>query len=662
MRPLSPILLAVLLILIGCSGAPTETEWSQASPDGRITVTVTSPGSAATGEFPPSEEHLHYRVDMTLDHADVNVIGWSPLGIQRADADFSNELSFLSREDAQLTEKYRLMHGKRSDIESPFNEMTLAFENSSSQPVEIIFRIFNDGVAFRYRFPETGDAEQKTVLEESTGIRIPENAVGFLQPHNDPSKYTPAYETFFQTDVAVGTSSPNSAGWSIPALFSLNDDRQWVLYTEAELDGSYCATRLAQNAPKGLYRVRFPDPAEGEGIGEVHPTSVLPWSTPWRVLIIGESLATVVESTLVTDLSSERKVSNTDWIQTGRSAWSWWSDNDSPKNYDRMTPFIDLAQEMGWEYFLVDANWDEMGEGAIERIVEYGKERNVAIWLWYNSGGPHNVVTEKVRDRMLDPEVRRQEMQWLSDIGVKGIKVDFFQSDKQDRIQQYIDILEDAAEFQIMVNFHGCTVPRGWTRTYPHLLSMEAVRGAESYIYDKSYPENAVWHNTVLPFTRNVVGPMDYTPVTFSDNTYPRLTTAGHELALSVVFESAALHPADAVQSYRGLSKGPRDFLRGIPVTWDETRLLSGRPGDSVIIARRSGEAWYIAGLNGRREALTISLSFSFLGEGSFQGQLIKDGPSRDTFAEESLAISPADTQEIELAAAGGFVLVAMRE
>ncbi|CAN5734281.1 hypothetical protein BH24BAC1_BH24BAC1_40160 [soil metagenome] len=193
---------------------------------------------------------------------------------------------------------------------------------------------------------------------------------------------------------------------------------------------------------------------------------------------------------------------------------------------------------MGWEYSLVDANWNEMKGGNLEMLAKYAQEKNVGLLVWYNSGGAHNTVTEQPRDIMSDPVRRKEEMKKLQALGIKGIKVDFFQSDKQFIMQQYLDILKDAAAHHILVNFHGCTIPRGWSRTWPNLVSMESARGAETYIFSGEFPAKAPLHNVHLVFTRNIIGSMDYTPVTFSDNRYKRLTTNAHELALGVVFES----------------------------------------------------------------------------------------------------------------------------
>jgi len=256
---------------------------------------------------------------------------------------------------------------------------------------------------------------------------------------------------------------------------------------------------------------------------------------------------------------------------------------------------------------------------------------------------------------MYDSTVREKEMSWLERVGVKGIKVDFFQSDKQAIVRLYEDILQDAARHRLMVNFHGCTLPRGWTRTYPHLMSMEAVRGAESYIFDPEYPEKAPWHNAVLPFTRNAVGPMDYTPVTFSDNRYPHLTSLGHELALSVVFESGWIHLADSAASYRSQPVEVREFLSSLPAAWDETRYLAGFPGESIVLARRRGDRWFVAGINGGNDAASMEIDLGSLGLGGKQGILITDTEDA-RLAARGVAVPQDGTLRIELKPRGGFV------
>jgi len=314
---------------------------------------------------------------------------------------------------------------------------------------------------------------------------------------------------------------------------------------------------------------------------------------------------------------------------------------------------------VGWEYALFDANWNAMESGSIADVIAHAKQKNVGLLLWYNSGGPHNDVTEAPRDRMTTHEQRVKEFQQLKAWGVKGVKVDFWQSDKQDRIAQYRDLLKDAADFQLMVDFHGSTIPRGWQREFPNLIGMEAVAGAEQYKFREDYAAKAPWLNTVLPFTRNVAGPMDYTPVTFSDAKYPHQTTNAHELALSVVFENPIQHFADSVESYRAQPDAVKTFLKQVPTAWDETRVLSGEPGQTLVIARRSGNAWYVGGINGQDVPATARVTLDFLKDGSWKAMNIVDGADDRTFSAIQMDIpqTAGMTREFAMRARGGFVL-----
>jgi alpha-glucosidase len=383
----------------------------------------------------------------------------------------------------------------------------------------------------------------------------------------------------------------------------------------------------------------------------------LPWEMPWRVIMIGETLGTIVESNLVNNLADPSKVDDIKWIKPGRASWSWWSDHDSPQDYNKLVPFIDMAAEMGWEYSLVDANWNVMKNGDLKKIVDYANEKGVGILVWYNSGGPHNRVTEQLRDAMHLEQRRKEEFKKLNEWGVKGVKVDFFQSDKPNIIKLYHDILRDAEEFKILCNFHGCTIPRGWRRTYPHMLTLEAVRGAEAYSFDPGYPDAAPWHNTILPFTRNVIGPMDYTPVTFSDQTYPHITTYGHELALSIVFESGIIHFADKVDAYLLSPEFVQTFLKGVPSAWDQTRLIAGYPGKFCVMARQNGGKWYVGAINGQEEEEKVLLTLPFLVEGEYMLGIINDGDNDRSFRYAKKPFKPGDQMEIGMRPRGGFVI-----
>ena len=633
-------LLFLLAACIAATPASAADQWTLASPDGSLqfVLRLEAPGT------------LRYAVYRSGDV----VLAPSPLGVTRGDQAFVTGLKFTAAgSPTTVDDTYVALHGKRRSIRHRARELVVSFVNETGAPLEVIVRVADDGTAFRYRFP-ADDAVAQTVRGEATGFAVPNGSTAWILPRMPAGKYTPAYESLF-VEVPAGSPAPTPAGWDHPALFRIGNGGNWVLLTEAGLDEDYAGTHLDAQAAGGVYHVRLPDPGEGLGVGKVEPSSTLPWTLPWRVIIVGRTPATVFESTLVDDLSPRSVIEDTSWIRPGRASWSWWSDDDSPKNEQALESFIDFGAEMGWEYSLIDANWNLMDPAALARVLARGREKNVGMLLWYNSGGPHNEVTEQPRDRMHLRDVRRKEFARLREWGVKGVKVDFWQSDKQDRIQQYLELLRDAADFQLMVDPHGCTVPRGWSRTYPHLMSMEAVAGAEQYKFNKDYPGKAAWHNTVLAFTRNVVGPMDYTPVTFSDSKFPHATTFGHELALSIVFESGLQHYADSVAAYRALPKPALDLLKAVPAAWEETKLLAGEPGSLVVVARKGAGGWYLAGISGKDTPHTVRVDLSVLGAGPHTLSLVTDGAGPRALTNETRTIKQGETLTLNLLPRGGF-------
>jgi alpha-glucosidase len=469
----------------------------------------------------------------------------------------------------------------------------------------------------------------------------------WAQPTQEPSIHGPAYENLYADGVAIGSASEGAA-WDLPAAFSSGN--AWLLVGESGLDAGFYGSRLGGRPDGRTYTFVPPLEGEGNGMGATAATSGLPWTLPWRFVVVAPDAGSMAASNLVTHLAEPVRAADTSWVRPGRVAWSWWSQMDSPRDLARQRDYVGLAADLGWEHCLVDANWDVNPEDEVAALAGYARERGVGLWLWYNSGGPHNDVTERPRDRMHESPVRRAEFAKLASWGVAGVKVDFFHSDKQDGIARYLAILDDAAEQQIMVNFHGCTIPRGWSRTWPHLMSMEGVRGAEAYLFDPAFPAAAASHHTILPFTRNAVGPMDYTPVTFSDVTHPHLTTNAHELALAVVFESGLLHLADSAETYRSVPAPVADVLRRVPVVWDETRFLVAEPGRCVVVARRRSEHWWVAGINGLAEPRSLELDLTHLGPARWR--VLGDGGSRDEIAVRE----SGGALQLLLAPRGGFL------
>jgi hypothetical protein len=439
------------------------------------------------------------------------------------------------------------------------------------------------------------------------------------------------------------------------------------MIAESDLVRSYCAMRLDEMPDAGLYRLRFPDEREGNRVGDVLPSADLPFETPWRVIALGD-LSAIVESTLVDDLSQPSVVDDTEWIRPGRAAWSWWSQETGTP--ELQSEYIDFADEHGWDYVLIDAKWDQWddAEQEVQNLVAEAETVGVKLLLWYNSGGQHNPFPgETPVDRMLDPSVRRAEMEKISGWGIAGIKADFFNSDKQDRVNQYIDILEDAKDHQLLVNFHGATVPRGWQRTYPHLMAHEAINGAEYYkpevnlLGDRAPTALMNVHSVLL---RNVVGSMDYTPVVFEAALTEKDLPYAHSLALSVLFESGIQHFADRADSntevgYRAVFAAypfVGELLSTVPVAWDDTRLVQGDIDDHVILARRSGTRWYVAGIHAAESAVEHTFATDFLDAGSYELVLIEQGETPDSFERTAQAIDAGDSITVVLPLNGGFV------
>ncbi|MFC5682201.1 glycoside hydrolase family 97 protein [Flavobacterium sp. MAHUQ-51] len=612
------------------------------SPNKNIKVVVENKsGSESFGQ-------VYFKVLYKNQSGYTEVIPNSPLGIIRKDQQFSDNLKFISVSKSKtINEKYEMISGKRKSCGNLGNEKVLKYVNSNNKPINIVFRVYNDGVAFRYEFTEKSNSVTE-IVDETTTYVIPETTYRWVQPFQN------SYEEFFPFS-ETGKGENNKQVWGFPALFKINNTSPvWVLLSEANITENNCAARLTNIQNPNHYKVTYPPTRED--FKQVGVKTTLPWSSQWHTIIMGQ-LSDVVESTLITDVSESIKLKETSWIKPGAVSWIYWAFNHGSKDYQKVVEFTDLAVEMKWPYVLIDWEWDVMTNGGdIIAAVKYANSKGIKPLMWYNSGTEWLEPTPV--DRMLTSEKRNKELAWLKEIGVYGIKVDFFNGDQQDMMKYYIDILNDAAKYQIMVNFHGATVPRGWARTYPNLMTTEAVYGAEWYNNKPILTNKAAVHNTTLPFTRNVIGSMDYTPVTFSDSQHPHITSYGHELALSVVFESGFQHFADRPQAYYDLPKEPKEFLKNVPVAWDDTKLVDGYPGQKAVIARKKGNQWYLGGINGKEEKQTLTVSFDFLDKGDYTLKLIKDGENDKSFDTEVLKVKKGDVVNVECLPRGGFVAV----
>jgi alpha-glucosidase len=586
----------------------------------------------------------------------------SSLGVVREDGDFSKNMK-LAIEAGQapvvnetVKDEYEILTAKRRKNSYVANKTTFRLQNAGAGRMDIIFQVSNDGVAFRYHFPGKSN-DVKKIIKEATSFNMPEGTQAFLQPMQQPGTgfggSNPAYEEFYQKDIKVGSPSTLRAGWVFPALFHKGD--MWLLISETGLGRNYCGSRLAHESPEGEYFIGLADPREVKGGGPALPESTLPWTTPWRLIVVG-SLKTIAESTMGIDLADPAKEPLTG-IVPGRSSWSWPLMGDINTKYDVQKQFIDYAADMGWEYCLIDALWDtQIGYEKFKELCDYAAMKKVGVLVWYNSAGSWNTTPQSPRDKMVAHESRIAEFDKLKAMGVKGLKIDFFGADGQSMIAYYLDILEDAKPYRFLMNFHGATLPRGWQRTYPNLMTMEAIKGFEYITFGQDAANNEPTHAAMLPFTRNVFDPMDFTPVCLdkiSDH-IRRVTTSGFELALSALFTSGIQHFPEIPAGMAKMPDYVKDFMKNIPAIWDDSKFIDGYPGKYVVMARQGNGKWIVAGINGEKAERKVSLDFSWLQVS--RGALITDG-NGELFQKQEVELKADKKMDVLIKANGGFVL-----
>ncbi len=615
------LLVISLLLIISMASAELKNE-SIKSPNGMIEVQL----SVSTTGTPT----------YSLLYNNNSVMSMNRLGLIRDDADFSHGLRITSFSNTEkIEDHYTLLHGKKSQYNYTANKKVFHFINKEKKKLDIIFQVSNDGVGFRYFFPGEQSDSVKSVINEMTFFNFHKKTVAWIQPIADAKSgwnaSNPSFEEHYFNEIDISLLPSNKAGWVFPSLFK--SGKYWIALAETAPDRNFCGCRLTHDSGTTIFKIGFPHSAETMPGGVVNPESYLPWYSPWRILTIGDTLSTLVESTLGTDLAKPSISGDFSFVKPGRSAWSWVLYKDDSTIFSVQKRFIDYASDMGWEYCLIDAEWDRrIGYEKLGELCTYAAAKNVGVLVWYNSAGSWNTTPLTPRDKMLTKESRELEFKKIVSLGVKGIKVDFFGGDGQSVMTYYQDIIEDAARYGLMVNCHGATVPRGWQRTYPNLVSLESIKGFEFVTFDQTNADKQAIHCAAIPFTRNLFDPMDFTPVCFSEvPNIKRRTTNSFELALSVLFLSGIQHYAEVPE---GMSKVPdevKQILKEVPTAWDETKFIDGYPAKYVVIARRKGSVWYIAGINGQPTETKLSFDLSFI-QNSKPSMLITGGMDNRSF------------------------------
>lgn len=580
------------------------------SPDGKITVNL---------ELTEGGKPCY-----TVSYQDQQILKSSPLGLKTNIGDFTQGLEQKETTENKIKETYTLNTIKQSLVNYEANEAVVTYAQEGKNVMDIAFRVSNRDVAFRYKL-HTGrrDALVCVINSEASSFSLPEGTTSFLCPQSGPmggfARTSPSYETSYTLDEPIGKNGWGE-GYTFPCLFK-TPQNQWVLISETGTDGKYVGCRLL-NDHDGTYRIGFPQEGEMNGYGSTSVSFALPGWTPWRTITVGP-LANIVETTVPYDLVEEKYKASQQYIY-GKGSWSWIIGMDPSCNFDEQKRYIDFSAAMGYQSVLIDALWDkQIGYERIAELARYGREKGVGLYLWYNSNGSWNDAPQTPIGKMNNSRIRRQEMKWMHDNGIRGIKVDFFGGDKQPMMQLYEDILSDANDFGLLVIFHGCTLPRGWERMYPNFVASEAVLASENLHFGQGACDAEAKNACTHTFIRNTVGAMDFGGSTLNkrysaDNKRGtiRRTSDVYALSTAVLFQSAVQHFALAPNNLTDAPAWAIDFMKKVPTTWDEVRFIDGYPGKYVIIARRAKDKWYIAGVNAEKQTLKTTITLPMFEKG----------------------------------------------
>ncbi|WP_169582061.1 MULTISPECIES: glycoside hydrolase family 97 catalytic domain-containing protein [Microbacterium] len=623
---------AALVLSIGViapdQSAAALTIHTVTSPDGQTSLTVRHENDGS----------LTYSVVQ----GGVPIVDASKMGVVTAAVDLSTSLVFGAETNTQVNQSYALVEQFDGPVTSSANQMTLSFTRGGAQ-LAVVARAQNDGVAFRYEVTGVGATN---ITREATTVALPVNTGLWASDYRHAKDYEDKYPY-------VSAASMGTRHFAMPTLASLANNAKWALISEAAVyvNPTYPATRLdAQGNNNRTLKVQLPGPDgnvfDTSTAGTQVPTTGT-FTTPWRVIAASSSLDSIVNTSLITDLNPAPAAgTDTSWIRPGKALWSWWSNEEKASDGDDMVrsqkEYIDVAEQLGMQYVTVDCCYNDTN-GSIEQIVAYGKKRDIGVFIWKNKGDYVNSNGTYYSQAQLDTA-----MQSIANRGVAGVKIDFMQSDRLDTMALYDRIAKAALQAKVLVNFHGSTKPAGENRTYPNLITSEAILGSEQYKYGR--PPTAA-DSATYPFTRNAVGGMDMTPVIFSNSNL--LTTHAHQLAQSVLFSSAMQHFADSAAAYE--TWVGRHLLSAVPTVWDEGRLVEGFPDDYATIARRSGADWFIGSVSDA--ARTTSIPLSFLGSGSYTATLFKDGASDREIVTETRTVTSSSTLSIPVRAHGGLAV-----
>ena len=603
----------IMLTVVACvalAGAQA-TDVNVTSPDGKLVVSVACDNGQAA---------------YCVSYDGKQLLTRSLLGLETNIGDFTRGLTLGDTRTTTIDRTYKMTRTKASTVLYVANQADIELTNADGYPMTVTFCVSNNDVAFRYSLPRGKNDNPKCVVvkREATSFNFPQQTTTFLCPQSKTmvgwERTKPSYEEEYKADAPMTARSAFGEGFTLPCLYRVGTDG-WVLVGETGVGSNYVGSHLSDYSESSGYTIAFPNKNEINGMGSEFASFALPGSTPWRTLTVGSTLKPIVETTIPYDVVEPLYEPAIDY-RPGRYTWSWLVWQDQSVNYDDQKQMVDLSAEMGFEYVLVDNWWDsQIGRDRIEELSRYAQQKGVSLLLWYNSNGYWNDAPQTPRDCMNTSYAREREMAWMQRIGIAGIKVDFFGSDKQEMMKLYEDILSDANRHHLQVVFHGCTIPRGWERMYPNYVASEALLASENVYFSEHHARQEGFELTMHPFSRNALGTVDWGGVMMNrymsrDNhsRHPRYTSDVFEMASAIVLQTSVNCVAMYPNNLQELPQFELDFLRQLPTTWDEVQFLDGYPTQYVVLARKATNGrWYVAGLNGTQQPKTLTLQLPML-------------------------------------------------
>ncbi|MDN3594435.1 glycoside hydrolase family 97 protein [Zunongwangia endophytica] len=624
-----------------------QEEASISSPDGKLEVSVT----VETG-----------KPFYSVAYNNKSMLENSQLGLVTNEADFTSKMTLLKSSKGTTSSEYSMEKIKQSHVSYMANTLTVTFANAEEKEMSVVFQVSDNDIAFRYELPKWGDTRACVVEKELTGYNFPSASTSFLSPMMQPmggfARTAPSYESGYSADEQL-ESNTSETGYVFPSLFKIGENG-WVLLSETGVGSSYNAAHLS-SFEDGIFTVAYPDSAQNNGFGSVGAQIGLPGHTPWRTITLGENLKPIVETTIPYDVVDQLYEPSQDY-KYGKGTWSWivWQDNSM--NYEDQVKYIDLAAAMDFEYILIDAWWDErIGYEKMEELIGYAESKGVDVFLWYNSNGVANDAFMTPLNKMNTSIARKKEMKWLKEVGVKGLKVDFFGGDKQETMKLYENMLSDANDYGLMVIFHGATLPRGWEKMYPNFVGSEAVLASEMLIFSQDTRNKEAFYASMHPFSRNAVASMEFGGILL--NKYlnkgnkegqERLTSDAFQLATGVLFQNPVQMFALTPNNLEDVPEFELDFLRELPTTWDETVFIDGYPGKFSVLARRHDQNWYVAGVNAEKSLKKLKLELPMLSGKTVT--LFSDDKKKETHSKE-IKIPSSGKISVDIQPNGGFVI-----